>query len=93
MPPLFDWDAENADHIVERHGITPAEAEEAMADPRRIRADAYQVPGEQRRAIVGATEGGRILYVVYTRRGGMVRVVTARDAVATEQRRYRRGRR
>jgi uncharacterized DUF497 family protein len=29
--------------------------------------------------------------VVFTRRRGRVRVVTARDAVATEQRRYKKG--
>jgi uncharacterized DUF497 family protein len=41
----------------------------------------------------GATEFGRILYVVYTMCGEKVRPITARAADGTEKRRYRRGRR
>jgi len=66
------------------------EAEEAMSDPRRRGAPAYNVAGERRRAIVGTTETGRVLYLVYTWREGRVRVLSARDATRIERRRYRR---
>jgi uncharacterized DUF497 family protein len=48
---------------------------------------------ERREALIGATESGRILHVVYTMRGEKVRPITARAADETEKGRYRRGRR
>jgi uncharacterized protein len=86
---VFDWDENNIEHIA-RHGVEPWEAEEALLDPGRIGTLAYRVGREPRRAALGATEGGRVLFVVFTRRSGRVRVVTARDAEAKEKRRYRR---
>lgn len=86
---MFEWDDANADHIA-RHAVTPEEAEEALLDPRRIGTPAYSVEGEARTAILGSTEDGRVLFVVFTRRHGLVRVVTARDAAPAERRRYRR---
>lgn len=85
----FDWDDENIAHIAQ-HGVQPWEAEEALLDPGRTRTPAYRVGRETRRAALGATDVGRILFVVYTRRRGRVRVVTARDAGDREKRRYRR---
>lgn len=85
---MFDWDAANIGYIA-RHGVTPREAEEAMRDFRRLRAPAYDFEGEVRAGILGMTDGGRILVVVFTRRRGAIRVVTARPAGRREQRRYR----
>jgi uncharacterized DUF497 family protein len=84
----FEWDDGNLDHL--RRDISPGEVEEAMLDPRRRPASAYSVEGEQRRALVGATEDGRVLYVVYTLRSGRVRVISSRNATRSEQRQYRR---
>jgi uncharacterized DUF497 family protein len=85
----LEWDEANEAHIA-RHGVTPEEVEEALTDPRRIGASAYNTEGEQRRALLGATADGRVLFVVYTRRGAKLRVVAARDATAVQRRRYRR---
>jgi len=41
--------------------------------------------------MLGATEVGRILFVVFTRKVRVIRVVTARPATERERRRYRRG--
>ncbi len=89
MGSAFDWDEGNIDDIRE-HGVDPYEAEEALLDPCRIPAPAYQVSGEVRRALLGATVGGRLLFIVFTHRRGQIRVITARDATARERRRYRR---
>ena len=72
------------------HDIEPQEAEDALADPGRAPAEAYSVQGERRRAVLGRTDSGRLLYVVYTPRHARLRVVTARDATDPERRRYRR---
>jgi len=85
----FEWDDANLDHIA-LHGVEPEEVEDAFADSRRKSADAYSVPGERRAAILGRTDDGRLLYVVFTRRDGRVRTVTARDATTRERRRYER---
>lgn len=85
----FDWNDDNVEHIA-RHGVEPWEAEEAILDPDRVGAPARNVLGERRFAVVGSTESGRILLVVFTRRGGRIRVITVRDADDGERRRYRR---
>ncbi len=89
--PVFDWDDANVGHIA-AHGVTPEEAEEAILDSRRIRAPATSTPSERRRAIIGMTDVGRVLLVVFTVRRGMLRVVTAYDADEQQRRQYRRRR-
>ena len=71
----------------------PIEVEEALLDPKRLRADARRAPGEKRFAFVGATGEGRVLFIVYAERDGRVRPITARDASAAQKRRYVRERR
>jgi uncharacterized DUF497 family protein len=87
---VFEWDEHNIEHIA-RHDVEPWEAEDAMYDPERIGGSAYNQGRERRWALLGITEAGRILFVVFTRRRGRVRVVMSRDAVGHEQRRYRKG--
>ena len=86
---MFDWDDHNIDHCA-AHGVTMEEAEEALTDSRRIGVSAYDTEEEERWAVVGATISGRVLLVVFTRRPGLVRVITARNASAMQKRRYRR---
>lgn len=88
----FDWNESNEYHVL-AHGVEPGEVEEALLDPERMRAEALNEPGERRLAFTGATEEGRILFVVYTKRGEKVRPITARDASEAQKRRYRRRRR
>jgi uncharacterized DUF497 family protein len=85
----LEWDEHNVGHI-SRHGVESWEAEEAMLDAGRIGVPAYNSGGELRRASLGATEAGRILFLVFARRERKIRVVTARDAEEKEKRRYRR---
>lgn len=85
----FDWDEWNLDHIAQ-HAVTADEAEEAYNDPRKRGVPAYDTPTEQRWAVLGTTAAGRLLYLVYTRRGLAVRIITARDTDKAEKRRYRR---
>jgi uncharacterized DUF497 family protein len=86
---MFDWDDGNRDHV-RRHGVEPEEAEEAVNDPLRRLAPAYNTPTERRRAVLGSTNEGRILFVVMTDRAGRTRVLSARDADEHEKRRFRR---
>jgi uncharacterized DUF497 family protein len=88
---VFEWDEANVEHIA-RHGVVPDEVEEVFSDHRRIAVPARDQGGEPRFALVGGTEDGRVLFVVYTIRRDVIRVVTARDAAPATRRRYRRRR-
>jgi uncharacterized protein len=87
----FEWDEANIGHIA-AHGVSPTEAEDAILDPRRIGGQAHSTATERRRAVIGATADGRILYVVFTVIGDAYRIITAYDANDRQKRRYRRGR-
>jgi len=85
----FDWDAWNAGHIEERHGLSPAEVEEIFYNNPVVR----RVRGG-RLAAYGQTDEGRYLTVIFhLKPGGVIRVVTARDMNKWERRYYRQRRR
>jgi uncharacterized DUF497 family protein len=75
----FDWDADNLMHIAE-HDVGPEEVEYALTY--RTTEIEYQDwhDSEERYAEVGMTANGRILYILTTIRGSLIRVVTAYDA-------------
>jgi uncharacterized protein len=85
---MYDWDEHNTAHIAE-HDVEPEEAEEALTDHDRVVGKSYNVAAERRRAIIGRTETGRLLFVVITRRGRRIRVVTAYDAEEPHRKQYR----
>lgn len=85
---MFDWDDANEGHIWERHRVSAREAEEAALDPSSVMIGAHD-RSERRSSLVGETESGRTLRVVYTMRGSVIRVVTAREANKWERRLYR----
>lgn len=80
--PDFEWDDGNVDHIIERHGIYPQEAEQVLYNGAYVRreGDFYYAYGQD--------DSGRYLCVVCIVRGGLVRVVTARDMNNRERRSY-----
>jgi uncharacterized protein len=82
----FDWDAGN---LPERHRLDPAEVEAVVRSPNSRTFATYSRQGEPRAGLVGSTDAGRILVVVYTIRGGRVRVVTAYPASPRVRRWYR----
>lgn len=84
----FQWDEANVEHIA-RHGVTPEEAEEAYLDENRRYLSIPRTFREARRALLGKTEDGRILFLVYTLRLGYIRILSTRDATAPEKRQYR----
>ena len=74
----FDWDDDNEAEIA-RHGVTPEEAEEVLLNtPVPLRQ--YKRNDEARTMVVGRTDAGSPLVVVYTKRRDMIRVVTAYPA-------------
>lgn len=86
---MFIWDSWNQEHIA-RHDVEPYEAEETMADPGRVKVNTHGI-GEEKRGLIGKTEEGRYLVVIYTKREDGFYVITARDAEEDEKKWYRRG--
>ena len=79
----FDWDAQNRKHI-ERHGISPEEAEEAvLIEP--LEAGVQQRQSEERVLCFGRTKSGRLLTILYTERRGKTRIVTAYEMTKEQQ--------
>ena len=85
----FEWDAGNAGKNWERHGVTQGESEEIFFNrPVLVAPDPTHSQVEPRYAALGQTSDGRLLTVVFTIRGTLIRVISARDMSRRERRRY-----
>jgi uncharacterized DUF497 family protein len=82
----FDWDSHNVGHV-DRHGVDPAEVEEAVERPHAIVA-AGDAGGEKRWKLFGTSAAGRYLVVVFTIRHQRLRPVTAHTMNRRERRIY-----
>jgi hypothetical protein len=82
----FDWDDANVKHLA-RHNVRPEEAEQVILNgPADI---GFQIENaEERFAVVGPTNSGRILTLVLTECFGAVRPITAWDSTREEEAQY-----
>ena len=84
----FEWDEIKAAHNYIAHGVSFEAARGVFKDPFAIEwLDDREPYGEDRFIIIGMVEG-RLLYVAYTMRGEMIRIISARGAEPYEKRRY-----
>lgn len=85
---VFEWDVAKAEVNLAKHGVRFEVATGVFDDPRHADFDASRVEdGEARRKVVGMIQG-RLLTVVYTMRGEVRRIISARQSNAMEMRRY-----
>lgn len=86
----FQWDAGNSEKNLERHDVTQGETEQVFFNrPVRVAA-AKHIGREHRYAALGQTSGGRLLTVVFTIRGSLIRPISVRDMSRRERRMYER---
>lgn len=86
----FDWDAGNATKSRDRHAVTPAECESVFFQrPLLLAPDQGHSAHEARYYGLGQTPLGRGLFVVFTIRGSLLRVISARDQSRREREVYR----
>ena len=83
----FEWDDDKCRRNIEKHGIDFEEATEIFYCPHLIRRSDRKK--EERWLAVGETES-RIIAVIFTRRNGRIRIISARRARKNEARTYRR---
>jgi uncharacterized DUF497 family protein len=76
----FEWDDANTAKNWERHQVTPEEAEDVFfQEPLIVRSDLRHSKGEKRYYVLGQTGAGRRLFVAFTVRRKLIRVISARD--------------
>jgi hypothetical protein len=89
---VFEWDEAKREANLAKHGVDFIDAIPLFADPFRLEyADERRDYGEERRQTIGAV-GPRVLFVVYTLRGTVRRVISARKASKDEHEAYLAGR-
>jgi uncharacterized DUF497 family protein len=82
--PDFEWDEHNEDKLLERHGVSAAEAEQCFGNPHTRRRTGEDL------LMLGKTDGGRMLLLIYQQKpNGVVRVYSAREMNDRERRVYR----
>ncbi len=85
----FDWDDANTHKNWERHLVTPEEAEDVFFhEPLVVRGDLRHSKSEKRYYALGQTGVGRRLFVVFTVRRKLIRVISARDMNRNETEAY-----
>jgi uncharacterized DUF497 family protein len=89
MPPRFEWDTEKAASNFAKHGVPFEEARTAFADPfASITDEPRHSVGELREVLMGLSDRGRLIVVMFTERGEAVRIISARQATHNERRNY-----
>jgi uncharacterized protein len=85
----FDWDEGNVQKNWEQHRVSPEDAEDVFFnDPLVVRADVRHSRNEKRYYALGQTSGERYLFVAFTIRGSLVRVISVRDMNRKEREAY-----
>ncbi len=85
----FDWDDGNEGKNWEPHGVADPESEEVFFnDPLVAGADSRHSQAEPRYFALGRTDADRLLFVAFTIREDLIRVISARDMTKKESQRY-----
>ena len=85
----FEWDRGNIEKNWLKHKVNPVECEETFFNrPLVVVADPKHSQREKRYYALGQTSEGRLLFVVFTARKGLIRVISARDMSRQERNAY-----
>lgn len=85
----FEWDEGNSSKNWKRHQVSQTEAEQVFLNrPVVVTAAGVRPKTERRQFAFGRTEAGRLLAVVFTIRGPVLRVISARPMSRRERSSY-----
>jgi uncharacterized DUF497 family protein len=88
----FEWDNFKARQNLAKHDVSFVEATTVFLDSLSITIDdPDHSQSEQRYVIIGYSNRGRLLVVVYVDRGDNIRIISARRATRYERRTYEEG--
>ena len=88
----YEWDEHKAESNLIKHGVAFEEAKTVFDDPLYV--DFYDPDhsvSENRYIIIGESCKQRLLFVSYTERGNIVRLISAREATPSERKGYEEG--
>jgi uncharacterized DUF497 family protein len=83
----FEWDRAKEVANRKKHGVDFRMAAKVFLDPHVIEFDDLDANGELRFNAIGLVDG-RMLFVAYTMRDDVVRIISARGAEPHEKRKY-----
>jgi len=87
----FEWHKGHLLKNWEEHGVTGSECEQMFFNNPQIVAPGLKHSGkEDRYFVLGQTDTGRLLYVVFMIRKTLVRIISARDMSRKERKAYER---
>lgn len=75
----FDWDEGNLFKNWEKHRVAASECEQIFFNRPLVTDDEGHSTREPRFYALGATDAGRYLFIVFTVRRKLIRVISARD--------------
>ena len=85
----FDWDQNNIEKIWAKHKVSPFECEQVFFNkPLIAQDDIKHSQKEERYYVLGQTDNKRLLFVVFTIRDNLIRVISARDMSKKERKVY-----
>jgi len=84
----FEWDDDKREANLAKHGVDFLDARTIWTRPVLDPADLRLVDGELRPTALGMIEGEIIVAVVYTLRGDVMRIISARRARRNERKIY-----
>ena len=80
QPLEFEWDEGNNAKNWVKHQVTNGECEEVFFDPhKRLLKESLHSGKESRYILLGRTQVGRALFIVFTLRQKRIRVISGRD--------------
>ncbi len=84
----FVWDETKAASNLRKHGVSFAQAERAFDDPGMTFLQDETMPYGEVRTIAIGLMGVTLLTIVFTERGGAIRIISARRSNRQEERIY-----
>ena len=85
----FEWDDGNSRKNFYLHNVTDGECEDIFFNlPLIIAADKKHSADEKRFFALGRTDANRWLFIAFTMRNKLIRVISARDMTRSENRKY-----
>lgn len=86
----FDWDKGNIEKNWDQHRVSYIECEEVFFNqPLVVQENEIHSMAEPRNYVLGRTNDGRKLFIVFAIRKNKIRVISARDMSRKERRIYR----
>jgi uncharacterized DUF497 family protein len=85
----YEWDSNKAVANLSKHGVSFEEAKTVFDDPLYV--DFYDPDhsySEYRFILLGESIQGRLLFVSYTERNNVIRIISTREATQSERKAY-----